>query len=143
MTYKEGPMNLRTFAAFVIGVAAAGTVSAQSVTLRAKIPFSFAVGGQTLPAGEYAVAPPSGPGAIVIRGVDHHAAVVAVVHATSDRSHRLQTPQLVFNRYGDRYFLSEVWSSGDKGSQLPMSHSERELTAHRQVPNQSVVAALR
>jgi hypothetical protein len=143
MTYKEGPMNLRTFAAFVIGVTAAGAVSAQSVTLRAKIPFSFVVSGHTLPAGEYTMLPANGPGAIIIRGIDHHAAGVAVVHATSDRSASKQTARLVFNTYGDRYFLSQVWSSGEQGSQLLMSHSERELIAHRYVPSQSVVAALR
>jgi hypothetical protein len=143
MTYKEGPMNLRTLAAFVIGVAAAGTVSAQSVTLRAKIPFSFVVRGQTLPAGEYAMLPENGPYVIVIQGIDHRAAVGAVVYATSGRSFRKQTPRLVFNVYGNQYFLSQIWSSGDQGSQLPMSRSERELVAHRHVPSQSVVAALR
>jgi hypothetical protein len=36
--------------------------------------------------------------------------------------------RLVFNKYGDTYFLSQVWSSGyAQGSALYQSKTEREL----------------
>jgi hypothetical protein len=39
---------------------------------------------------------------------------------------RQEIGKLVFHRYGDRYFLSEVWNP-DRGSQLPASAQERKL----------------
>ena len=48
--------------------------------------------------------------------------------ATQDRSH------LVFNRYGDQYFLAQVWNSATNvGMELHKSHQERasELATNR------------
>ena len=140
-------MNLRTLAAFVIGLAAAGAVSAQSVTLQAKIPFSFAVNGKTLPAGEYSVYQGGSPGTMIIQGTDHKVGAVTIVRPPSKPSARVETARLVFNGYGDKYFLSQVWTDDGQGSQLPVTRPEHELIvaagAHRIHPNQTVVAALR
>jgi len=39
---------------------------------------------------------------------------------------------LVFNRYGERYFLSTLWTEGDHvGRAVSMSRSERELIKAR------------
>jgi hypothetical protein len=135
-------MNLRTLAAFVIGVAAAGAVSAQGVMLRGNIPFSFVVNGTALPAGEYTVLPAKA-GAILIKGFDCRAGAVSLVQPTSAPSGRKAAARLVFNRYGDQYFLSQVWTSGNQGSQLPVTRSERKLLAHSHSPSRAVVAALR
>jgi hypothetical protein len=36
--------------------------------------------------------------------------------------------KLVFNRYGNRYFLSQVWTAGSiRGRQLPISPREKEM----------------
>ena len=56
--------------------------------------------------------------------------------------------KLVFNRYGNRYFLSEIWVNGaTRGHQLPKTCRERELAkdfaqdlTHRRV---EIVASLR
>ncbi len=136
-------MNLRTLAAFVTGLAAAGAVSAQTVTLHAKIPFSFAVNGKILPAGEYAVFQGSTPGTMIVQGVDHKVGAFAVVFSTTARSAQQDKARLVFNGYGDRYFLSQIWTGDGQGSQLPTTGPERELIAQRNHPSQAVVAALR
>jgi len=35
---------------------------------------------------------------------------------------------LVFNRYGDQYFLEQIWSGGEQeGTQVPQSRSERTI----------------
>jgi hypothetical protein len=40
----------------------------------------------------------------------------------------VRSAALVFRRYGDDYFLSEVWPKGGSiGRALPKSHTEREL----------------
>ena len=37
-----------------------------------------------------------------------------------------QKPNLVFHRYGDRYFLSRIWT-GPRSRNFPMSRAESEL----------------
>jgi len=35
---------------------------------------------------------------------------------------------LVFNRYGNQYFLEQIWSGGEQeGTQVPQSRSERTI----------------
>jgi len=42
---------------------------------------------------------------------------------------------LVFNRYGNDYYLSEVWpAGGSTGRELLKSHTERELARKAQEP---------
>jgi hypothetical protein len=42
-----------------------------------------------------------------------------------------QKPKLVFHRYGDQYFLYQVWPAGaTTGRQLPKSRGEREVEEH-------------
>ena len=36
--------------------------------------------------------------------------------------------KLVFHKYGDQYFLSQIWRTGENGGrELRMAHKEREL----------------
>jgi hypothetical protein len=139
MTYKEGPMKLRTFAAFVFGLAAAGAVSAQDLPVRANIPFNFVVSGVTLPAGEYAFH--QAANSVVIKATHQAVSVVSLTNPAEDPSARLQAPRVVFHRYGDQYFLYQTWA-GDRGSQVPVTRPERILLSHKKVPSQAVVAAL-
>ena len=52
--------------------------------------------------------------------------------------------KLIFHRYGNRYFLAQIWSAGSsRGRELPKSAKEREqaLTAHSQKPEQVTIVA--
>jgi hypothetical protein len=142
-TYKEGPMNLRTLAVFVIGLAAAGTIPAQSLRVQANIPFSFVVNGKTLPAGEYNVRRATSPDMLSIRAVGGGEGAFSTYAPTTEPSPHQGTARLVFHRYGNQYFLSEVWGSNGQGDQIPPTPRERELIAHGHNPNQPVVVALR
>ena len=143
MTYKEGPMNLRTLAVFVIGLAAASAVPAQGLRAQANIPFSFVVSGKTLPAGEYNVRRGTSPDTMIIRGVKHGEGAFTAFVPTTVPSARQGTARLVFHRYGNQYFLSEVWTRGGQGEQIPPTRLERELIAQGNNPNHFVVVALR
>ena len=47
---------------------------------------------------------------------------------SADRSTPAVNPELVFHRYGDTYFLSQIWESEETlGSQIPISRSEKSL----------------
>jgi len=97
--------------------------------IRVQIPFDFTVKGRTLPAGEYEVSRVMDePIAILLRNRhDKHDEVVVETEPVIGR----MTPkrdELIFNRYGDTYFLAEVFTAGEQtGEELYPTHKEREL----------------
>jgi hypothetical protein len=94
----------------------------------ATIPFEFTAGNSTLPAGDYTISRNENtPGMMLIRSDDSHSTVFFGVENT----YTLQIPkqtELIFNKVGDRYFLSQIWVAGeDLGRELPKSRAERDL----------------
>lgn len=93
------------------------------------IPFNFCVSGKTLPPGQYTVGRSTQNSAegLAIRGTDGHAGAFALTRGIQTGEIQEQS-KLVFRRYGDQYFLGEVWISGrSTGRELPSSRTEREL----------------
>src|SRR6185295_3539020 len=88
-----------------------GSVHAQlpGTEIRASIPFDFTVRGKTLPAGEYALTrigdEPSG---LLIRNVRDKREHIVFETEPKDARRIPRRNVLVFNRYGDSYFLEEV-----------------------------------
>ena len=110
-------------------LAAAGYAqSAQQ--LKVTVPFDFVAGSRTLAAGQYTVSQPVNSNAVVIRSAESApGAVVFTNRVESPGMHEIG--KLVFHRYRDRYFLSEVWGTDQSvGSQLPRTATERELARH-------------
>ena len=107
---------------------AAATANAQtSNKVVADIPFEFSVGYKTMPAGEYAVRAVNNQGnVLMIRSADGKLAAVRLSDET-DRAKNSHA-RLVFHRYGQRYFLAEVWNGIDRtGRQLLKSQEERSI----------------
>ena len=122
-------------------VVAAGAYAQTAQRFQANIPFDFAAGSQNLPAGHYTLDPGTAPGTVIIKSADNNA--VAMVMANAIRSVGSQKDAtLVFHRYGNQYFLAEVWGASDSGYQLPKTSLEREL-ARRSVPDSATVLAKR
>jgi hypothetical protein len=91
---------------------AASSAFAQS-EVRANIPFAFVVNKTTLPAGNYSIDRAGMTSdAVVIRGLDGKTSQLAgtMSRGASKISDRTK---LVFHRYGDRYFLSQIWVEGN------------------------------
>nr|MBA3573088.1 hypothetical protein [Pyrinomonadaceae bacterium] len=112
--------------AFMTAVASANGQSSRTVI--ATVPFEFKVGDRALPAGDYTLGTISdSSSALVIRNQDSNRAAVRLtmpieVSKASDKG------KLVFHRYGQNYFLSEVWSGGETtGRQLSKSKQERTI----------------
>ena len=110
---------------------------AQSVGIRAKIPFDFYVGSEKFPAGSYTVLR---QGYSIARVEDEkgHASLIM----TSPISVRAATskPGLVFNRYGNYHFLSEVtWGESNVGHHV--SRSSFELEIAKGISGERVVAS--
>ena len=113
---------------------------AQSIMLKADIPFDFVVGDKQLRSGEYNVKQPH-PGVMLIQSKD--ALSSAMVLTTAAQAGKISdVGKLVFNRYGDQYFLSKIWAaSSDSGRQLPKSRLEREVAQRLSESGTTVVAA--
>jgi hypothetical protein len=114
--------------ALMAAAIAAGQCFAQQTISKADIPFAFQVGNKTMPAGQYWIQRVSDAdeSAQMIRRTDPSAAAVAVTFAV-DVKNGESTPELVFHKYGNSYFLSEIWTGLGQGRQLPKSEREKEL----------------
>jgi hypothetical protein len=105
----------RSFPAALVGgllLLGARDARAFSDSLRADIPFDFAVGGATLPAGQYRVSydAVATPDVLMIRSQDgrHNALVLA---EPVDTGQPTKQARLVFQREGASYRLYEVFDS--------------------------------
>ena len=136
---------LRSFTILgVLLVMTSVSVRAQSERSKVmKISFDFIVGQKTLPAGEYTVEPNrrDSDNVWLIQSRDGH--VSALFTTTSVRANETQeTAKLVFHKYGDRYFLSQIWETGDNdGRELRIPRREREL-AKNAVERKTIVLAI-
>ena len=140
--------SLRIFLMFsLFAILAASSAQAQSAAREqtANIPFSFMVGDKTFAAGTYTVArinPQSDATALVIKSTDGRAR--RIVLTTPVQANKAQAKaRLVFNRYGDQYFLAQVWTQADDtGHEIRRSRSENTLLARAplgQAPEQIAI----
>jgi hypothetical protein len=142
---QEDDMKLKTMGNFVAlsltAVLTIANANAQSATMSADIPFAYSVAGKILPAGKYSVDINSN-GVILVRSYEHAAS--AMLFGGRVQSRKVQTEaSLVFTKYGDKYFLKQIWAlpGNNAGIEVPPSRAEREqiaqvgqqvkLTAHR------------
>ena len=115
---------------FVLSISGLTTARAQVVdTVEADIPFGFTINDTTLPAGEYSIrrVSPENPGVMVISSKEGHKNVLFVVNSAQAKTEPHKT-ELIFDRVGDQYFLSEIFESWDvNGVELRKPRSERKL----------------
>jgi hypothetical protein len=108
--------------ALSIALLAVVPVRSEAAEVAATIPFSFAVGDRTLPPGDYRVVADTASGIIVLRGATGQAlAMTSLQHSFEDVQ-----PKLVFHKYGDDYFLRQVWTSYRTAYDLRESRGERD-----------------
>jgi hypothetical protein len=133
-------MKRNRLATFVFALAAAGAVHAESEPITANIPFEFTVGGKKLPAGNYSIRDLTSPGTVALQRRDGKGAVITLTQSESVKTYA--APQLIFHRYGARYFLSRVDFPSHRNT-LPADKVERELAARVHRTGETIVAALR
>jgi hypothetical protein len=108
--------------------AAVATANGQSKhKLTAQVPFEFIVGDKTLDAGQYQVSEVGVAGdALAVMGADSKNSAIQIARATAPQQNK--AARLVFHRYGNTSFLSQVWEGGEEiGRQLPKSSQERAM----------------
>jgi hypothetical protein len=118
-----------TMLTMIIAIALASAVVSNAQSARmvvSNVPFEFVVGDATLPAGEYRISRALG-NALTIQTKDANSAAMRLtveIQPRKDKEHA----RLVFHRYGQTYFLAEVWSGADSiGRQLLKSRQERAI----------------
>ena len=110
----------------VVLAAVSVPVFAQSGQLRADIPFPFQTGEKVLPAGTYYVDISMAHNRIVVRQTDGTHVVCLSTGSRVDAAG--PGTALVFQRYGNSYFLRQV-DTGTTGFQIPKSKTEREMAS--------------
>lgn len=103
---------------------------AQNQAINVDLPFAFQVNNKQFPAGKYRVSAGPGQSALLLRSDDRKQAMYSLTLSVESGKVREQ-PTMVFHRYGDRYFLSQIWMGGSNtGRGLATGAAERE-TARR------------
>ena len=129
-TFVKGFITAALLAMAIIGAGKSAQAQSLQYGLTADIPFDFAVSGKKLPAGKYWVSraqESSGDAVLQIRSDDGHSTATrfSIPVVTFNPKKR---GELIFHRYGDQYFLSEVWpAGGGTGRAFIKTHAEREL----------------
>jgi hypothetical protein len=118
--------TVTVFTIVVLGLTAlVPTASAQTAkTFRFVVPFDFYAGAVLMPAGEYTVAQTASSRATQIYDRDGHITSILPIEG---RTNAISNNRMVFNRYGNMTFLSEIqWALSDTGYKLRESKLERE-----------------
>lgn len=127
-------------------LASTQTAAAQSTSVVAEvtIPFAFQAGSLQMPAGNYRIARESN-NLILLSGPSHSTDFV-MMHDAITR-HAPSQGKVVFHRYGDKYFLSQIWTAGNPdGLESAKSRAEKEaisetrLAKNDSAPSQVEVA---
>lgn len=116
--------------------------------IEGNVPFAFSVGNTTLPAGKYEIRrlDDSEPSVLELSSSNGRTKVVFETEDTQTREDQIMgNTKLVFNKAGDKYFLSQIWVAGSASvNELPKSKMEKKLEdGGSRSEKQSIVAFLR
>jgi hypothetical protein len=130
-----------------LAVSLTSAFAQSSQTITVDLPFAFQVNNKQFPAGKYEVRAGAGQDPVLLRSVDCRRAIFSLSSPIYSEKNR-DVPSLVFTRYDDRYFLSQIWMPGsNSGRTLMPSREERELASHfansTAKPNTEVIALAR
>ena len=134
--------NLRSVLLALTVLLLASAAQAQTTNIKASIPFDFVVGDHAYSAGDYTVKSMSqNSGAIRIDNADESEKGITLSDAC-EKAHPATQTILVFQRLGDNYFLSQVWTEGSStGREFRMSKREVQLAKNSSKPERVIVAA--
>jgi hypothetical protein len=128
---------------FVLAIA---SVQAQTPSrVEVNIPFDFCAGKSSLKAGVYSIKR-MGTNALAIRSADGKTTALLNAPLIVGARDSKAGERLVFNKYGDQYFLSQVWMTVDTGRQLFPSSGEQkaarayEIAHNRAKPERAEIA---
>ncbi|HSQ24859.1 MAG TPA: hypothetical protein VLN44_10620 [Pyrinomonadaceae bacterium] len=121
-----------TMLMLVVGLALASAAVANGQSGRqvtAQVPFDFIVAERTLRSGQYDVINVSGAGEVLaIRDADGKSQAMRLTSPVIANGRQDMNAKLVFHRYGNTYFLSQVWLAGrSTGREFAKTKQERAI----------------
>jgi hypothetical protein len=134
----------RTLITICLLLTAAGfaQMTSSQQLMKVNIPFAFGVQDQSLPAGQYLVFTVTPERSIRIVSADgkHSAIVNTLPNYAKEPS---SNSRLVFHRYGNEYFLAQVWTVGQNVARNPLSSKKAmEIASSGGKPQTFTVIAL-
>jgi hypothetical protein len=93
---------------------------------RANVPFDYSLNQKTMPAGSYEISSVGGS-TLAVRNLKTGEASMVIESMRVQASQAVGTPnpKLVFHKYGDQYFLAEIWD-GQSNTGIALHESKRE-----------------
>jgi hypothetical protein len=124
--------NIAAIALFIAAnIIAAGPASAQSQTVKATVPFNFTVGDQSLPSGTYTIGSSvTSPDLLTLRSWENRVNIMTLGHP--DQNNPKNADELVFHKYGNQYFLSDI-RSANSSMNIHIAATKAEKRARKQV----------
>jgi hypothetical protein len=121
---------------FVLLAVGMGQAQIGGDVLKFKVPFTFSVGTQTFPAGDYSLKTLL-PQTMLLR--NQAGQVLTNIGTNSVQSSEVpKSMKLIFNGYGGQYFLTQIWKPGDSiGQELIKSSLEVEM-ARKYSPGEQI-----
>jgi hypothetical protein len=126
---------MKTLRTFVLGMSAVAMLGAfglyAQIGVAANVPFNFTVEDVRMPAGNYSLVPLSSTSG-VIQLQNRETGKSILVNAPSSLAVYTRNGAetgIIFHRYGDRYFLSEVWTPSGAQYHAKPCKLEREMQA--------------
>jgi hypothetical protein len=109
--------------------------------VQADVPFAFNLQDSAMPAGSYQIIALDDQ-VLEVWNLDEHRGQL-LLKQVGIKASQAQSPKMVFHKYGDRYFLSQIWGANSHyGIQLAESKLEKEvkMAAVRHAPETVIVA---
>ena len=114
----------------------------EPLKLKLNIPFSFHVGKSAMPAGMYTLQNGKTAKGILTVRADSGAGTINIGTIPDYPSNPPAAGKLVFHKYGEEYFLYQVWTPGsDRVARLHESPREADLVAKGKNPDETVLTA--
>jgi hypothetical protein len=104
--------------------------NAQGKTLirKVEIPFDFSANNKTFPAGVYTVTSVNQEKIMLRLSSGDGRETIHIITSPVQAKETPTTSKLIFRRYGETYFLSQIWESyNEQGRQLATSRTERSV----------------
>ena len=123
-------MKRLILAAGLFAVTLTASLQAQTMNLKASIPFDFRIGNTVLPSGEYSIR--HSDGVLFVNQTDGaHKSGMVLTFGEDRPAESSAASTLLFNRYGSTYYLAKLWTGESKQAQAtPRTQRERELASH-------------
>jgi len=144
VNHKPGPRHLLALSIALLVVAMyPRKANAQIIGgLQANIPFQFHAGAANLPAGTYRIRmlDDNNLTLMEISNLDGTRSALIQVQDSEANSTPTQS-EMIFNKYGDQYFLAEMFDEGDaSGSKVIESNYEKKISQGTETAKEHVPA---